>query len=120
MPRLYGNVFYNKFRGIENFDLAANGATFIRHGGANTYGTEIYATLGSFHGFSIGGSGTYLHARFTNFVDAGIDSSGNHVQAQPDWQGRLNVSYRLPPGLRGVTLYWAAAASGERCSQTDK
>jgi iron complex outermembrane receptor protein len=24
--RLYGNVFYNKFRGIENFDLAANGA----------------------------------------------------------------------------------------------
>jgi hypothetical protein len=55
----------------------------ILHGGANTYGTEIYATLGSFHGFSVGASGTYLHARFTDFVDNGIDSSGNQVQAQP-------------------------------------
>jgi iron complex outermembrane receptor protein len=112
--RLYGNVFYNKFRGIENFDLAANGATFIRHGGANTYGTEMYATVGSFHGFSIGGSGTYLHARFTDFVEAGIDSSGNQVQAQPQWQGRLNVSYRYDAGFGAFTLYGAGTFVGKR------
>jgi iron complex outermembrane receptor protein len=114
MLRLYGNAFYNKFRGIENFDLAANGATFIRHGGANTYGTEIYATVGSFHGFSVGGSATYLHARFTDFVDNGIDSSGNQVQAQPQWQGRMNISYRHDVGFGAFTLYGAGTFVGKR------
>ncbi|MDB6087998.1 MAG: TonB-dependent receptor [Gammaproteobacteria bacterium] len=112
--RLYGNAFYNKFRGIENFDLAANGATFIRHGGANTYGTEIYATVGSFKGFSIGGSATYLHARFTDYVVNGIDSSGNQVQAQPQWQGRMNVSYRYDAGFGAFTLYGAGTFVGKR------
>jgi iron complex outermembrane receptor protein len=112
--RLYGNAFYNKFRGIENFDLAANGATFVRHGGANTYGSEIYATVGPFSGFSIGGSGTYLHARFTNFVDNGIDSSGNQVQAQPQWQGRVNISYRHDVGFGAFTIYGAGTFVGKR------
>jgi iron complex outermembrane receptor protein len=114
LVHLYGNAFYNKFRGIENFDLAANGATFVRHGGANTYGTEIYGSVGPFKGFSIGGSGTYLHARFTDFVDNGIDSSGNHVQAQPDWQGRVNVSYRYDLGFGALTLYGAGTLVGKR------
>jgi outer membrane receptor protein involved in Fe transport len=114
MLRAYGNVFYNKFRGIESFDLAANGATFIRHGGANTYGTEIYGTVGPFYGLSISGSGTYLHARFTDFVDNGIDSSGNQVQAQPQWQGRLNVSYKRDVGFGEFTAYGAATFVGKR------
>jgi iron complex outermembrane receptor protein len=112
--RAYGNVFYNKFRGIESFDLAANGATFVRHGGANTYGTEIYGTVGPLYGLSVTGSGTYLHARFTNFVDNGIDASGNQVQAQPQWQGRLNISYKRDVGFGEVTAYGAGTFVGKR------
>src|SRR6202023_4211446 len=92
--RLYGNVFYNKFRGIESFDLAANGSTFVRPGAANPYGTELNATVGPFAGFTIGANGTYLHARYADFINGGGDSSGNQVQSQPVWQGRFNVSYQ--------------------------
>jgi iron complex outermembrane recepter protein len=55
---LYSNVFYNKFRDIQNFDLAANGSTFIRTGAANTYGAEIDTTFIVGGGFSVGGGGT--------------------------------------------------------------
>jgi iron complex outermembrane receptor protein len=112
--RFYGNAFYNKFRGIENFDLAANGSTFIRHGAANTYGTEVNATIGPFHGFSIGASGTYLHARYTNFIVGGVDSSGNEVSSQPEWQGRLNISYQHDVGFGAFTLYGAETYVGKR------
>jgi iron complex outermembrane receptor protein len=112
--RLYGNVFYNKFRGIESFDLAADGSTFVRHGAANTYGTEINATVGSFNGFSIGASGTYLHARYADFINGGVDSSGNQVQSQPVWQGRLNLSYQHDVGFGSFTLYTAETYVGKR------
>jgi outer membrane receptor protein involved in Fe transport len=111
---LYGNAFYNKFRGIENFDLAANGATFIRHGAANTYGAEIDATFIVGGGFSVGGTGTYLHARYTDFVANGIDSSGNQVPSQPQWQGRLNASYRYDAGFGVFTIYGAGTLVGKR------
>ena len=112
--RLYGNVFYNKFRGIENFDLAANGSTFIRTGAANTYGTELNATVGPFEGFAIGASGTYLHARYTNFIVGGVDSSGNEVASQPEWQGRLNISYEHDVGFGTFTLYSSGTFVGKR------
>src|SRR3984893_1969620 len=112
--RLYGNVFYNKFRGIESFDLAANGSTFVRHGAANTYGTELIATAGSFYGFSFGGSGTYLHARYADFINGGVDSSGNQVQSQPVWQGRLNASYQHDVPFGSFTLYAAETYVGKR------
>jgi outer membrane receptor for ferrienterochelin and colicin len=112
--RLYGNAFYNKFRGIESFDLAANGQTFVRHGAANTYGTELNATVGSFNGFSFGASGTYLHARYADFINGGVDSSGNQVQSQPVWQGRLNISYQHDVGFGSLTLYGAETYVGKR------
>jgi iron complex outermembrane receptor protein len=112
--RLYANVFYNKFRNIQNFDLAANGSTFVREGAANTFGTEFNATLGSFYGFSMGASGTYLHARYTNFIDGGVDSSGNEVASQPAWQGRVNVSYLHEMGFGTFTIYSAATFVGKR------
>ncbi|HEY3656541.1 MAG TPA: TonB-dependent receptor, partial [Steroidobacteraceae bacterium] len=101
-------------RGIESFDLAADGSTFVRHGAANTYGTEISATVGSFGGFSIGASGTYLHARYADFVNGGVDSSGNQVQAQPVWQGRVNIRYRHDVGFGVFTLYAAETYVGTR------
>src|SRR3984893_16380845 len=112
--RLYGNVFYNKFRGIESFDLASNGSTFVRHGAANTYGTELNATVGSFNGFSIGASGTYLHARYADFINGGVDSSGNQVQSQPVWQGRFNVSYQHDVSFGSFTVYAAETHVGKR------
>jgi iron complex outermembrane recepter protein len=112
--RMYGNVFYNKFRGIESFDLAADGSTFVRHGAANTYGTELNATVGSFAGFTIGANGTYLHARYADFINGGVDSSGNQVQSQPVWQGRLNVSYQHDVGFGAFTLYAAETYVGKR------
>jgi outer membrane receptor protein involved in Fe transport len=111
---LYSNVFYNKFRDIQNFDLAANGSTFIRTGAANTYGAEIDTTIIVGGGFSIGGSGTYLHARYTNFIDGGVDSSGNEVASQPTWQGRVNASYRYDAGFGEFTLYGAGTLVGKR------
>jgi len=112
--RLYGNAFYNKFRGIENFDLDVNGATILRHGAANTYGMEIDTTFNFVNGFSIGGSGTYLHARYTDYVANGIDSSGNQVQSQPEWQGRVNASYQHDTGFGTFTLYGAGTFVGKR------
>ena len=112
--RLYGNAFYNKFRGIENFDLAANGSTIVRHGAANTYGVELDANFIVVGGFSIGGNGTYLHARYTDFVANGIDSSGNQVPSQPQWQGRVNASYRYDAGFGAFTLYGAGTLVGKR------
>jgi iron complex outermembrane recepter protein len=112
--RLYGNVFYNKFRGIESFDLAADGSTFVRHGAANTYGTELIATVGPFSGFTIGASGTYLHARYTDFINGGVDSSGNQVQSQPVWQSRVNIRYQHDVGFGVFTLYAAETYVGKR------
>jgi iron complex outermembrane recepter protein len=112
--RLYGNVFYNKFRGIESFDLAANGQTFVRHGAANTYGTELNATVGSFNGFTVGANGTYLHARYADFINGGVDSSGNQVQSQPVWQGRLNISYQHDVSFGSFTVYAAETYVGKR------
>jgi hypothetical protein len=111
---LYGNAFYNKFRGIESFDLAANGSTFIRHGAANTYGAEMDTTFIVGGGFSIGGGGTYLHARYLDFINGGVDSSGNQVQSQPTWQGRVNASYRYDAGFGVFTLYSAGTLVGKR------
>ena len=112
--RLYGNVFYNKFRGIESFDLAADGSTFVRHGAANTYGTELNATVGPFSGFTIGANGTYLHARYADFINGGVDSSGNQVQSQPVWQGRLNISYQHDVSFGSFTVYAAETYVGKR------
>ena len=111
---LYTNVFYNKFRDIQNFDLAANGSTFIRTGAANTYGAEIDTTIIVGGGFSVGGGGTYLHARYTNFIDGGVDSSGNEVASQPTWQGRVNASYRYDAGFGVFTVYGAGTLVGKR------
>jgi len=33
------------------------------------------------YGFSFGASGTYLHARYADFINGGVDSSGNQVQS---------------------------------------
>jgi outer membrane receptor protein involved in Fe transport len=112
--RLYGNVFYNKFRGIESFDLAADGSTFVRHGAANTYGTELNATVGPFAGFTIGANGNYLHARYADFINGGVDSSGNQVQSQPVWQGRLNISYQHDVSFGSFTVYAAETYVGKR------
>jgi outer membrane receptor protein involved in Fe transport len=112
--RLYGNVFYNQFRGIESFDLAADGTPFVRHGAANTYGTELNATVGSFNGFTFVANGTYLHARYADFINGGVDSSGNQVQSQPVWQGRFNVSYQHEVSFGAFTLYAAETYVGKR------
>jgi iron complex outermembrane recepter protein len=112
--RLYGNVFYNQFRGIESFDLRADGTPFVRHGAANTYGTELNATVGPFSGFTIGATGTYLHARYADFINGGVDSSGNQVQSQPVWQGRLNISYQHDVSFGLFTVYAAETYVGKR------
>jgi outer membrane receptor protein involved in Fe transport len=112
--RLYGNVFYNQFRGIESFDLRADGTPFVRHGAANTYGTELNATVGSFNGFTVGANGTYLHARYADFINGGVDSSGNQVQSQPVWQGRFNVSYQHDVSFGSFTVYTSETYVGKR------
>ncbi|WP_312487336.1 TonB-dependent receptor [Sphingomonas sp.] len=99
VANLYATVFHNRFKGLASTNITS-GAPIASIGGAKATGVELEGQLRPFAGFSIGGSATYLDAKYEDFfTDNGrTDLTGNVVQRQPKWQWRVTPAYNLEFG----------------------
>jgi outer membrane receptor protein involved in Fe transport len=115
---LYATLFRNEFEGLAT-TVIVNGAPLASVGGAEATGLELEGQVRPTDAFSVTFSGTWLDATYQDFfADGGLtDLSGNQVQRQPEWQGRITPSYTLPVGSEGeLTLYATVAYVGDRFS----
>lgn len=115
---LYATVFRNEFEGLAT-TVITNGAPIASVGGAETTGVELEGQIRATEAINIAFSGTWLDASYKDFFTDGgaTDLTGNTVQRQPEWQGRITPSYTLPVGDQGqVSLYTTLAYVGDRFS----
>jgi iron complex outermembrane recepter protein len=115
---LYATLFRNEFEGLAT-TVIVNGAPLASVGGAEATGLELEGQVRPTDAFNVTFSGTWLDATYQDFfADGGLtDLSGNQVQRQPEWQGRITPSYTLPVGSEGeLTLYATVAYVGDRFS----
>lgn len=115
---LYATLFRNEFEGLAT-TVIVSGAPIASIGGAETTGVELEGQIRATDAFKIAFSGTWLDATYQDFFTNGgaTDLTGNTVQRQPEWQGRITPSYTLPVGDDGqVSLYTTLAYVGDRFS----
>ncbi|WP_150126078.1 TonB-dependent receptor [Brevundimonas sp. LM2] len=115
---LYATLFRNEFEGLAT-TVIVSGAPLASVGGAETTGLELEGRVRPTDAFTVAFSGTWLDATYQDFFANGgtQDLTGNRVQRQPEWQGRITPSYVLPLGDAGqLTLYTTVAYTGDRFS----
>jgi outer membrane receptor protein involved in Fe transport len=114
---LYATLFHNRFRGLAT-TVITNGAPLASIGGARATGIEIEGLLRPIAGLSIAFSGTWLDAHYRHFfTDDGVtDLTGNRVQRQPVWQGRVTPAYEWRFGDRKATAFTTISYTGDRYS----
>ncbi|WP_235199804.1 TonB-dependent receptor domain-containing protein [Sphingomonas sp. RIT328] len=99
IANLYATVFHNRFEGLAT-TVITSGAPIASIGGAKATGVELEGQVRPFAGFSIGGSATYLDAKYRDFFTDGgaTDLTGNRVQRQAKWQWRVTPAYDVRLG----------------------
>jgi iron complex outermembrane recepter protein len=114
---LYATLFHNRFRGLATTVLT-DGAPLASIGGARATGIEVEGLLRPVAGLSIAFSGTWLDAHYRHFFTDGglIDLTGNRVQRQPVWQGRVTPAYEWRFGNRKATVFTTVSYTGDRYS----
>lgn len=115
---LYATLFRNQFEGLAT-TVIVSGAPIASIGGAETTGLELEGQIRPMENLRVSFSGTWLDATYQNFFTDGgaTDLTGNRVQRQPEWQGRITPSYTLPLGGDGqLTVYTTLAYTGDRFS----
>jgi iron complex outermembrane receptor protein len=118
MVSAYATVFHNDFTGL-SVDRIINGVPTTSVGGARTTGVEFEGAVRPFEGFSIAGTATYLHSRYTNFFTT-VDVSGNETQRQPKFQWRVSPSYeRNFPGNAKAAIFSSISYIGNRFSDPE-
>jgi len=109
--RLYGKCLLQQISRIESFDLART-ARPSSGTCANTLAPSSTRPWVPSMASRSAPAEPYLHARYADFINGGVDSSGNQVQSQPVWQGRLNLSYQHDVGFGSFTLYYCGNVRG--------
>jgi hypothetical protein len=98
---LYATLFHNRFQGLVT-TVITEGAPMASVGGASATGVELEGQWHPLPALSVAFSGSWLDAHYRHFFtnDGLTDLSGNRVQRQPQWQGRIT---------QAGTAGWAAA-----------
>ena len=89
MYDLYLTAFRNDFTGLpfQFFDAGGNNVTAI--GDSSAYGLEFEAAIRPVGGFELTTTGVYMRGEYDHFGT----NSGNRINRQPRFQGRLTPSY---------------------------
>lgn len=116
----YLTVFHNEFDGLQN-SVITNGQPIFSLGGARTTGAELEGTVRPLPGLSIGFTGTWLDAKYKDYLDAdGTPLDGNQVQRQPKWQWRISPAYEAHFGNGNTaTLFTTIQYIGDRFSDVE-
>ncbi|WP_245653766.1 TonB-dependent receptor domain-containing protein [Novosphingobium rosa] len=114
---LYATLFHNRFQGLVT-TVITEGAPMASVGGASATGVELEGQWHPLPAISIAFSGSWLDAHYRHFfTDDGLtDLSGNRVQRQPQWQGRITPSWNGKLGRRKASLFTTISYMGDRWS----
>jgi outer membrane receptor protein involved in Fe transport len=114
---LYATLFHNRFQGLVT-TVITEGAPMASIGGAKATGVELEGQWHPLPAISIAFSGSWLDAHYRHFfTDDGLtDLSGNRVQRQPQWQGRITPSWNGRLGRRKASLFTTISYMGDRWS----
>lgn len=117
--RFNASAFYSNYRDQQVFSLyrdPVSGAfsQLQQNASSHIYGGEFQLQVRPARGLSLGASGTYLHARYTDFVDARGDFRGKHVEKSPTWQFAGNIDYSKSLGGQWTGRVGAVASYQSR------
>lgn len=114
---LYATLFHNRFQGLVT-TVITEGAPMASVGGASATGVEIEGQWRPLPAVSVAFSGSWLDAHYRHFFtnDGLTDLSGNRVQRQPQWQGRITPGWDGRLGRRKASLFATIAYMGDRWS----
>lgn len=116
-------LFRNDFKGqtyIQQVVDPATGAitTVVAVAGSRTWGVEAEGAVRPVDNVEVKFNGTWMRGRFRDIEDgvaAGVQN-GNTVQRQPEWQARVQPSWRIPVRSGDITLFSAYNYVGKRFS----
>lgn len=114
---LYATLFHNRFQGLVT-TVITEGAPMASVGGASATGVELEGQWHPLPALSVAFSGSWLDAHYRHFFtnDGLTDLSGNRVQRQPQWQGRITPSWNGKLGHRKASLFATISYMGDRWS----
>jgi outer membrane receptor protein involved in Fe transport len=109
---LYLTAFRNDFTGLpfQFFDSNGNNVTAI--GDSSAYGLEFEAAVRPIGGLEIATTGVWMRGEYDNF---GVNS-GNQINRQPKFQGRLTPSYYWTLPWGDLKIFGTYSYVGDRFS----
>ena len=120
---VYATVFHNKFEGLSNATQTGSGGQIVSVGGARATGVELEGVVRPVRPFSVAFSGTYLDAKYRNYLTSGgtgvINDDGNRVQRQPRWSWRVTPALDLDVGGFRPSVYATLIYTGDRFSDPE-
>lgn len=91
--RLNVTGFYMSYKDLQVRQILSGFTQTTNAGKATIYGVEAEGALSLGGGFSLTGDINYLHATYDDFIQLGIDRSGNWLSRAPKWQYSAGVHY---------------------------
>lgn len=116
--RVNGSVFHYNYDDLQVQKVLGNTSIVVNAASAKVDGVEGEIVIRPVQGLELSANGSYLDARFTDFVSAdearpalgNIDLSGNRLAGSPKWAGNAAAQYTIPVAsgdvqVRGEVVY---------------
>lgn len=113
----YLTLFHNKFTGLVNTVLDANGISSSTLGGSKGYGLEYDVTVRPIRNLKIALTGDYQKSENKDYDEAKYPGyNGKWILRQPRSQFRLTPAYSLPLGENRMRVFGTYSYVGKRYS----